>query len=389
MNVRRFTLAFAVPALLGGGIGAGVGCNDSETAVDPVPVLEALTTNVILPEYAAFDTGAAELAQSADAFAKGPDATTLNALRASWRKARLAYRTLDAVRFGPAEDIALSTAIDDHATNVEAIEAFLLGQDAVDATLFSKLGSNKVGFFAIEYLVFVPTNAPATAGTAPNPPKSDAEVLAKFTGDAGLRRRTFVAVLAKNVAELAKSVNESWKNGYADALRKPGNTLFPSAKNGMDRILGNLVNGLETVVKQDLGTPVGQYTAGKVQPASVRTVRSDNAVAEIRASLAGSSSIYFGATTSSSPATANRGTVGFAQLVQARNKTVDGRVAAAAAAATAACDPLASPFAESLERDNAKIRAAYEAVNAEKRVLATDVASVLGITIALNPNDGD
>jgi hypothetical protein len=379
MNVRRFALAFAVPAVLAGGIGVGVGCSDSETAVDPVPVLEALTTNVILPEYAAFDAGSMELAQSADAFAKGPDATTLNALRASWRKARLAYRTLDAVRFGPAEDIALSTAIDDHATNAEAIESFLSGADAVDTTLFSKLGSNKVGFFAIEYLIFVPTNDPATAGTAPNPPKSDAEVLAKFTGDAGVRRRTFVAVLAAKVAELAKSVNETWKTSYADALRKPGNALFPSAKSGMDRILGNLVNGLETVVKQDLGTPVGQYTAGKVQPSSVRTVRSDNAIAEIRASLAGSSSIYFGA----------KGSVGFAQLVQARNKTVDGRVATAAAAVTTACEPLASPFAESLERDNAKVRAAYEAVNAEKRVLATDVASVLGITIALNPNDGD
>ncbi len=379
MNVRRFALAFAVPALVAGGIGTGVGCSETETAVDPVPVLDALTTNVILPEYAAFDASAAELAQSAEAFAKAGDATTLNALRASWKKARVTYRTLDAVRFGPAEKVELTTAIDDHATNAEAIEAFLAGTDAIDATMFSKLGSNKVGFFAIEYLIFVPTNDPATAGTASNPPKSDAEVLGKFTGDAGARRRAYVSVLAAKIAELGKSVNDTWKTSYADALRKPGNSEYPSAKSGVDRILGNLVNGLETVVKQDLGTPVGQYTAGKVQPASVRTVRSDNAVAEIRASLAGSSSVYFGA----------NGAAGFAQLVQARNKTVDGRVVTAAAAATAACEPLVSPFAESLDRDNGKVRAAYEAVNAEKRVLATDVASVLGITISLNHNDGD
>lgn len=379
MNTRRFALAFAASALLAGGIGAGIGCNDSEAAADPVPVLDALTTNVILPEYAAFDAAAAELAQSADAFAKAADATTLNALRASWKKARVSYRTLDAVRFGPAEKLELTTAIDDHATNAEAIEAFLAGTDAIDATMFSKLGSNKVGFFAIEYLIFVPTNDPATAGTAPNPPKSDAEVLGKFTGEAGARRRAYVSVLAAKIAELAKSVNDAWKTSYADSLRKPGNAEYPSAKNGVDRILGNLVYGLETVVKQDLGTPVGQYTEGKVQPASVHTVRSDNAVAEIRASLAGSRSIYFGA----------NGAPGFAQLVQARSKTVDGRVTAAATAATSACEPLPSPFAQSLERDNAKVRAAYEAVNAEKRVFATDVASILGTTIALNPNDGD
>jgi predicted lipoprotein len=156
--------------------------------------------------------------------------------------------------------------------------------------------------------------------------------------------------------------------------------VYPTQKAAVDALVNVAVVATESVVRGKLGKPLGVGTGGNVLPELSESRLSDNALDDIRQTLAGIATLYKG----------EGGTgKGLSELVKARNANVDGRVVAALAATGPVVDSIPPPLRVALAASPEKVRPAYDATLALKRALSTEVASLLGTTIEFNSNDGD
>ena len=233
--------------LLLGGIGVAaagaVGACNEDTGTGPADygtLLQGLTTTVIVPEHNAFATSSDELASALRALEATPDADSLAKAQAAWRKARAAYRKLDALHFGPIADLGIAARIDLAPAKTADIDAILASTKPIDAALVGAAGGYSKGFLGIEYLIFSSKGAAAA--------------LALLQGDdAPSRRRTLARALGDEVAASAHQLDDAWapgKGGYANEITGAGSTSarYPSQRAALDDIVGGIGFAFEVVV---------------------------------------------------------------------------------------------------------------------------------------------
>ena len=104
------------------------------------------------------------------------------------------------------------------------------------------------------------------------------------------------------------------------------------------------------------------------------TARSDNAVADMRASLAGVSSLY---------------EQGISALIHAKSAELDGTVLTQLADSEQKLEDIPAPFTQALVEHTAVVDAAYEATRALKGTWNTEVSSALGASVQISDSDGD
>ncbi len=373
MKRRTFILLAALTA--GAQLTTAACSENSPNRENSGPTLNDLTANVFLPGYRDLDASALTLSTATTALRDAPTAETLASAQKAWRAAKKAWHRTDAFAFGPAVDKASAAGVFYWPTNPATIEATIAGADTLDDAALARLGANAKGLAALEYVLFDSTGG-------------DAAVLTALAGDgAPSRRRTFAALVAsavqKRTAELLNAWSPTGENFAKEvSAAGAGSAKYAAQKSAVDDIVNFMIFAAETVVRARLAKPIGKEAAGVAQPQLEESSRSDASLDDMKAALEGVESVYTGAY---GGVTGN----GVFALITARNPDLDTRVRAALTAAKASIAAVPPPMRTALQGDRVTLDAAYTATNALKRLLATEVASVLGSALQFGDNDGD
>lgn len=329
---------------------------------DPRPaVLGHIARAVAVPAFAAFATRAHDTVAAVDALCDQLGPGSLELARAAWTAERDAWARTLPLGFGPLE--AETSALDYWPVRTDTIDvaiADLKGPSAAAAHL-ATLGISARGMPALEYLLW--GDMPGT-------------VLADMDDEThGAARCAYARALAADIATRADLVHAAWTGDHADALARAGQP-------GLDQLLNHQIDAIATMVKTKLDTPLGNLTGAAVDPTLVESRFSGRGQADLQANLDGVWAVYHGADLDAPAA-------GLAVLVADLDPALDDRVRAQHARARDVLAQIPGPLGGALFTDRQAVQLARDELDALRRILKLDVASLLGVTLALSDNDGD
>ena len=348
---------------------AGCSGDDSGDRGDPAPssttvpqagaeeILAAVVDGVITPGYDHLTGSLQEWADSLDALCATPGEAALETSRQLWREAIAAYDATVAYDVGPAMDLRLMSDVA-FTPRFASIDALLAGTDPVDVATMTDRGANVRGLLAAEHALF-------------------GEAAAELATPAGARRCRYLASVATLAAEAAGAVSDAWTTGDAR------DTLLATAEGSeADDALPLLLNAVTHAVK-DVDEKGLRDMAAAESYDDLADGRRDGAGAfglgRRRARLQGAVAVI-----------GSSGT-GLVALVAERSPDTAESLEAAAVAASDATDALPDSVVAAFGSDDGLLAldTAADAVAALKVLLATEVASQLGVTITLSDSDGD
>ena len=333
------------------------------------PVLAKLSEQVILPEHQAFASRADELASSLQSLVDSPDADTLTNAQVAWRATRKAYRMLDALHFGPGYTLHISERIDVAPVEPSEIEALVAGRGELTDSTISRAGGQTKGFLGLEYLLFAD---PASTEASPAPALAEDELAA--------RRCALALAMAHEIAKSAHQLDDAWEPGAGDYVGQlesagAGSAQYANQRAAVDAMVGGVAYALEMIVGVRLAEPLGRKSDGHPNPLLDPTRRSDNAVADMQATLAGVAAIYEGD--------------GFSAVIRGKSAKLDQTVLASLSDVDAALSGIPTPFTAAVVNETTLVQAAYDTASGFKKTWNTDVSSALGATLKPSDNDGD
>ena len=347
-----------------------LGCGNTDApARDYGPLLSKLTEQVIIPEHQAFASEADALVSSVQQLVDSPEPDSLASAQAGWRAARKAYRTLDALHFGPGYTLHISERIDVAPAEPEGIEALIAGQGSITDSTVSKAGGHEKGFLGLEYLLF--------ADLAKDP-SSVAPALAE--DELAERRRALALAMAHEIAKSAHQLDDAWQPGAGGFVEQvetagQGSSEYRTQRAAVDALVGGVAYALEMIVGVQLAAPLGRKSEGGPDPLLDPTRRSDNAVADMQATLAGIEAMYDGD--------------GFSAAIRSKSAKLDQAVLSNLSDVDAALSGIPTPFSAAVVNETELVQTAYDVASGLKKTWNTDVSSALGATLKPSDNDGD
>jgi uncharacterized protein len=355
------------------GLGNPTGCGGGNSLGPRRTFLHDLSTTGAVPSYRALAADAADLQVAIEDLVTAPGAERLAIAQEACRTTRLAWKRTEAFRLGPSETQRTSARIDWPNANPGQIDAEVRGSNALSTDYLDTLGAQKVGFQAIEYFIFDPTDG-------------DAGAVNGLLGPDNGRRRAYLLALGVNVRERTVQLRDAWEPaggnfGAGFVNSGIGGSAFPTLKEAFDEVVNRMIATAETVEEDRLGAPLG-VTGGGPRPDLVESPRSGDTAAGIVADLQGIADVYRG-TYVGGQAT------GIGTQVVPLSPAIDAEVDALFDEAIAAVQALPSPLADAVVQHRDEALAAYDAVQRLRRALALDVASTLGVKITFGGNDGD
>lgn len=313
--------------------------------------LAHLADEVMLPAEQTLAESAAELSTAVKALCSSQDPA---AARTAWRSLRDSWNTTGGFTLGPVVTQMQAPALDFWPVRTDTIEAAITDAPAtIDATYVDSLGTSAKGMPALEYLLFA----------SPGP----------ITGP----RCEYMVALAGDIEQRTAAIADAWTDDFAAALRTAGHgsAVFPSEKAGVDAVVNACIEGLYRVVKTKLDRPLGNITGSDPDGTLVESQFSGTGLDDIRADLDSFESIYTGD--------------GLASLVSPQNPDLDQRIVAQLASARAALARVPPPLQDSVVDHRDAVQTLRDEVDALRRLIKLDVASLLGVTLSLSDNDGD
>ncbi|WP_412060527.1 imelysin family protein [Rubrivirga sp. IMCC45206] len=363
---------FARPALLVAGLVVVLAACDSGGPGDPPPtpgtefersaMLTQWADAAIVPAYDALLAASLALQAEADAFAAAPTEASLVEVRAALRAARLAWQDASLFGFGPAEDVALRAALNTYPTDTGKVEANVASGGYTLGTLGNQAAA---GFPAMAYLLYDGT---------------EAEVVAAF---ADANRGAYLRDNAAFVADAVGTVAHGW-DGYRGTFLGPAN-----AGTDVGSALGMVVNGMvlhyERFLRDgSIGIPAGVRSAGVPRPTSVEAVHGGYSAELAVANLRALKRLFLGDALSGAAGT---GLDDNLRAVDAGGLADE--IVAEFDQAIAALEALRDPLDDQIRTDNAPVLAAFQEMQDVVVLLKADMASVLGVSITFQDNDGD
>jgi hypothetical protein len=231
------------------------------------------------------------------------------------------------------------------------------------------LGASRRGFHAIELMLFDEPEAGYSAASA----LVGSEPVA-------VRRRGYLTALAGDIEGRLQGWRSAWTLEHLAAFTHPGRAEGPYATIGA--VVDTVVNESITAAERStalLAKPLGLMSGGEPRPELAESLPSDNAIADLAATVRGIGALYLGR--------AEGGGRGINTLVKSRE--LDARLRGALSLAVTRLEAVPRPFRAALLARDPSLNAAYEAVRDLKRLCATELVANLGATLKFNDNDGD
>lgn len=322
-------------------------------------VLTHLAHDVITPAQDRLRTDADALATSVDALCS---TGTPGAAQTAWRAVRADWSVTAAFAFGPVLEQMQAGPLDFWPVREATIEdKIAAAPTTIDAAYIDGLGTSAKGMPALEYLLFI---APPAAGSP---------------------RCAYAQALAADLARRTAQIADAWTTEHADALASAGrgSAVYTSEQAGLDAVVNATIENLYRMVKEKLDRPLGNLTGSEPDPTLVESRYSDGALRDLGHNLDGFAAIYLGADLESG------GDPGLGALVAARDARLDDRIITQWGVARAALAAIPGTLPAALTGQRDAVQTARDEIDALRRLIKLDVASLLGVTLMLSDNDGD
>jgi predicted lipoprotein len=331
-------------------------------SVDEAKVLQDLAEIVVKPSYRLLAETATTLKDSIVALVDEPTALGLATTQAAWRDTQAAWSAARVFGFGPAKDVEANIRWN-KGCEPEAVEETIASGPPFEPSSF---GTTRKGLPALEYLLF-----DSQAG--------DEVVLMSLAEDD--KRRAFLRALGDDLAsEVNRLVAAFAKHAEELATAGAGSEVYKSPKDAMDALFNQLLYASDLAI-QTIAAPLGSNT-GVLAPELEESRRSDNTLQDTLALLAGAIAVYYGDY-------ADVQGLGMGDLVKDRSPTLDSEFQAALTAAEKSVKNIPGPLRTALESEAELLAKAVEALRSVKQLLASDLATALGVTISFSDMDGD
>ena len=322
-------------------------------------VLTHLAHEVIVPAEDQLRANALALATTVDALCTtgAPEAA-----QTAWRAVRADWSATAAFAFGPVLEQMQPGPLDFWPVREATIEEKITAAPAtIDAAYIDSLGTSAKGLPALEFLLFV------------EPPA------------AGSPRCAYAQALTADVARRTSEIANAWTTDHANALASAGHgsAVYTSEQAGLDAVVNATIENLYRMVKEKLDRPLGNLTGSEPDPTLAESRYSDGPLHDLGHNLDGFAAIYLGADLESG------GDPGLGALVAARDARLDGRIITQLGVARTALAAIPDPLAAALTGDRNAVQTARDELDALRRLIKLDVASLLGVTLMPSDNDGD
>ncbi len=237
----RFLLLFVVTTTCF--ITGCINNKEESHAVIRQAMLNDLANRVIEPLHAEFGEKAAALEEASGVFASDPTEESLEAVQSTWIEAALSWRRLSALNLpGPVRSGIYHFRINTWPANLAFIEEAISTTESIDEAYVDQLGSNSRGLPALEYLYF--------EGGAD-------KTLAQMRDDA--QRRDYALAVAQNVAAKSQALINAWSREDGNHLGsfELANAGGRSLQSSLSRVVNEMAKVGENIRHNKLGAPLG------------------------------------------------------------------------------------------------------------------------------------
>ena len=360
---RRALLGSACP-LIAAGVGLYACGDDSAANTDETAVLKDIAEIVARPTYATLKAASDDFEIAAEALVADANDSTLGAAQAKWKATMVAWNQSRTFTFGPVENDGDN--IRWHlGADPDSIEEEITAGGPFD---IPKLGTNRKGLPALEYLLF-------------DPDGGNAAILEKFSASAD--RVAFVGALAADLSAEIDGVVSAW-DSYANELATAGegSDVYKSPKDAMDELFNQMIYVADLSIAQIKDPLLGSKGTAGLSPELEEARLSDNTLPDSFAQIAALTSVYEGSYGEGSG-------LGVTALVRDRSPELDDQVRAAIADAKGALEAIPAPLREALQGDASVLQNAIDKLREVKRLLNSDVATAIGAMVTFSDMDGD
>ena len=276
-----------------------------------------------------------------------------------------AWMRSETMWFGPVMDRRSTSLLDWSPTDTSDIDRLLAqGAPATAEEVRDVLGSNRRGFGAIEYLLFRNDDL-----ADPNRAVSVCPYL--------------VAMATVAHEETGAILNE-WTEGsegrpaYRDYFSdRASSSMLPST--AVADVVRTLYFLIRDIVDVRLATAMG-LRQNPADPSAIPGASADNGLNDIRHELMGMRTVYEGS--------GDEG-LGIGDLVSQLSEDTDARLRNELDAAAAAMDAVNDPFRSAAVQRTPQVQSLYERLLDVQRTIATEIVSLLGVSIGFTDTDGD
>jgi predicted lipoprotein len=347
------------------GLGDSEGSGGASAAFGKV--LDSLADKVALTHFKDFESKAEAMAAQAEGFCESSTLAGLESVRAAWWDVRSPWKHGEVVQFGPIVEYPerLGPKIDDWPVNQSAVEDKLASDDPLDLEAFEIMGSATRGLPVIEYLLW-------------------------FAGDGALeqfesepRRCEMLVGGSHDVHANAERLRTSWEVSWADQLRGTATgdgLVFESEKEVVDQWVNRLVFTVENIRETKLGKPKGDSSNGTPLPDLIESPFSGRSLQDALDVLHGAEHVWSGGVDGAHS--------GIRDLVSGDTRLVE-KVDNLFATSKDRLDDIPETLESSIYIEPEMVERAQSALVELQRVLQSEVAANIGITIRFNDNDGD
>ena len=307
----------------------------------------SVMSNNVLPDFAKFDTVAAQMAEMATADCG------IETMRPQYNAVFDAWMSVQHLRIGPTENGALYIAFwpDERGFTAKTLSAMIADTDPLinDAEGFAESSIAGRGLFALEMLLF-----------------DD-----RFDGyDADSYTCAYVQRVAADIAREAHAQATDWQDRYALIIQGQGDgeTLpIVSDADAFATLYSQIVNSLEFTADSRVGRPLADFA--RPRPTRAEAWRSDRSLRNIVLAV----------------------DTAYAQAVELMGTPLPATAQAVAEfhdAANAIPDPSFSDIADN-SQSWLKLQILGQKVDGVKNAISNEIGSVMGISAGFNASDGD
>ena len=329
-------------------------------------VLVAVTDEVVVPAYRVVAEDAAALDNMAASLCNAPSDAALEETRQAWRSARASWSHSRAMWFGPVMDRRSESLLDWSPTDTEAMDEALVdpGFSTSADQVRNSYSAGRRGFGAVEYLLFREGALNELSGT----PATCA----------------YLTALTQVTREETAGILADWTEGgelgtpYQDYFTDRASLSLISS-DAVEEVVRTQVFLIRDIVHMRMATALGLRGDGQDLTA-IPGNAADNGLADLRSELIGMQRVYEGAGADSQ---------GISALVKPLSEETDGRLREQFVAVIEEIDAVEGPLKVAITERPEQVSTLYDRLADIQLTLATEVVSLLGVSVGFSDTDGD
>jgi len=333
-------------------------------------IANTTANDLIIPAYENLKVQTDDLASKVKAFGDNPSENSLVVVQAALKNSRLAWQSAAIYMFGPAEEVALRKSLNTYPTDAGQIDTNI---ETGNYILGSLANQAAVGFPALDYLLHGTNNA---------------TIVDQFsTMERSNNRKQYLNDLAEDIQTRVNTT----LNGWVASGENYAATFTEADALGIDvgSSLSLLVNSIDLHFQRftrdgKVGIPAGVRSAGVPRPKAIEALHGSYCVELLNESIVAYEKLFLGTTANDAD---GKGLYDYLVAIDAKD-LADDMLAQFEVTKTATSD-LTDPFGQQITANTEKVTNVF--IEMQKLVVffKSDMASLMGISITNQDNDGD